>query len=253
MSSRIAATTSASSRRISGGSGSATLNLGFRFDRFVGYVPAQDLPGEPDVQVQRQLPGRASAPHLPEQVDRPAQLRRVDRHPELEGHQPAARRVLRPVRHRPDRVKASLGRYVAKTNVDVAQMLNPINTSINSASRSWNDAFYGAGDPRSGNFVPDCNLGNFGANGECGGISNLNFGKTNPTAIVWSDPVREGLGRARQQLGHGDRDPARTAQGAVAERRLLPQHRRLLPQHDSQEPGHRQHPGRPARTSANTA
>ena len=55
-------------------------------------------------------------------------------------------------------LKTSIGRYVAKTNVDVSQLLNPINTSVNAASRAWNDDNH--------NFVPDCDLGNFAANGE---------------------------------------------------------------------------------------
>ncbi|MGE3512560.1 MAG: hypothetical protein AB7N65_27160, partial [Vicinamibacterales bacterium] len=91
-------------------------------------------------------------------------------------------------------LKASAGRYVAKTNVDVPQQLNPINTSVNAATRSWNDGLYGAGDPRSGNFVPDCDLGDFLANGECGALNNQNFGRANPNALVWSDAVRKGWG-----------------------------------------------------------
>jgi hypothetical protein len=64
--------------------------------------------------------------------------------------------------------------------------LNPINTSVNSASRSWTDS--------NRNFVPDCDLGNFAGNGECGALNNQFFGKTNPNAISWSDAVRKGWG-----------------------------------------------------------
>ena len=83
-------------------------------------------------------------------------------------------------------IKSNLGRYVAKTNVDVAVLLNPITTSVNTASRSWNDVNL--------DFVPDCDLGNFGQNGECGPLDNQNFGKSNPNAVRWSDDVREGWG-----------------------------------------------------------
>ena len=42
--------------------------------------------------------------------------------------------------------------------------------------------------------MPDCNLGNFAANGECGALNNKFFGQTNPAAISWSDAVRNGWG-----------------------------------------------------------
>ena len=56
-------------------------------------------------------------------------------------------------------IKASFGRYPGRTNTEIAQEINPIlaNAVVN---RSWNDTFFGAGDPRSGNFAPDCDLRN---------------------------------------------------------------------------------------------
>jgi hypothetical protein len=50
------------------------------------------------------------------------------------------------------------------------------------ATRTWNDSFYPAGDPRRGNFIPDCELGPSiaGANGECGPLSDLTFGQLRP-------------------------------------------------------------------------
>ena len=50
--------------------------------------------------------------------------------------------------------------------------------SNSSTSRSWNDSTYPVGDPRTGNFVPDCDLTNPLGNGECGPYANPNFGKT---------------------------------------------------------------------------
>ena len=78
----------------------------------------------------------------------------------------------------------SIGRYVAKNDVDIARDLNPIATSVNSANRSWNDT--------NKNYVPDCDLGNFAKNGECGALNNLNFGKNNPDATRWDERVLEG-------------------------------------------------------------
>ena len=64
---------------------------------------------------------------------------------------------------------------------------NPINTSILSANRSWNDA--------NGNYLPDCELGDFTENGECGAIGNSNFGQQNPNAVRWDPDVLSGWGK----------------------------------------------------------
>ena len=91
-------------------------------------------------------------------------------------------------------VKVNLGRYVAGQAVDIASALHPINASIYSVTRNWNDFTYAAGDPRSGNYVPDCDLTNQQLNGECGIISNLQFGQNNPNATQYADDVLRGWG-----------------------------------------------------------
>jgi hypothetical protein len=65
----------------------------------------------------------------------------------------------------------------------------PLNLLITSTDRSWNDA--------NGNFVPDCDLTNPAANGECGAWSDANFGGTKPALAV--DPeVLRGFNKRQQ-------------------------------------------------------
>ena len=75
-------------------------------------------------------------------------------------------------------VKASFGRYPDIIRVSPA---NPVNTFSLTTNRTWNDALLGAGNPRSGNFRPDCDQLNPAANGECGAWSDQNFGRPRVT------------------------------------------------------------------------
>jgi hypothetical protein len=78
-----------------------------------------------------------------------------------------------------------MGRYVGKTVVEIANANNPIVASVNQVDRAWSDA--------NGNFVPDCNLANRAANGECGAMQNQNFGSPIVTTRFAKD-VLEGFG-----------------------------------------------------------
>ena len=81
-------------------------------------------------------------------------------------------------------LKVSIGRYVAKTGTAVSSANNPVLTSVNSITRTWTD---------NGNYVPECDLKNRAANGECGPMSDANFGGLSPTTH-WSDDVLRGWG-----------------------------------------------------------
>ncbi|MSO83736.1 MAG: TonB-dependent receptor, partial [Acidobacteria bacterium] len=81
-------------------------------------------------------------------------------------------------------IKATIGRYISGGSL--ASSVNPVNTSVNTATRAWTDT--------NRNFYPDCDWNNPATNNECGPLSNLNFGKVNPTATQFDKEVLEGWG-----------------------------------------------------------
>ena len=139
-----------------------TLNLGLRYDYFNAYVPAQEIAAS------RFVPKRS----YPE-------VKGVPLWKDLSPRVGAAYDLLGTGR---TALKVSLGKYVGKYGVDIAGLNNPVNTSVNSATRTWTDS--------NGNYVPDCDLTNRGTNGECGALSNQSFGSLNITTRYGDDAIR---------------------------------------------------------------
>jgi hypothetical protein len=87
-------------------------------------------------------------------------------------------------------LKASLNRYVTTVPIDGdgdrELVNNPVNNLVSSTNRSWTDA--------DRDFVPDCDLLNTAANGECGAMDNSSFGGTRLGASFDPDLLR-GWGR----------------------------------------------------------
>jgi hypothetical protein len=85
-------------------------------------------------------------------------------------------------------VKVSLNRYVLAMGPDVTfiQLANPSRNLVTSATRTWADA--------NRDFVPQCDLLNVRANGECGALSNENFG-TVVTNLTYDKDMLTGWGK----------------------------------------------------------
>jgi hypothetical protein len=81
-------------------------------------------------------------------------------------------------------IKASFSRYVAGQGTGFANANNPVLTSVNSATRTWNDV--------NGDFKPQCNFTNPAANQECGVLTPSTFGQLRVTTR-YDDAVRTGL------------------------------------------------------------
>ena len=161
-----------------------TLNLGVRLDWINGYVPAQSQPEEPN---EGAWPGD---PRTNEWFPGIRSFDRVSNAPNWKDISPRVGLAYDLFGDGQTAVKFSFGRYAGKMGTAITQANDPVSTSVNSATRSWNDA--------NGDFVPDCDLGDFTANGECGAISNNNFGKNNPRATRWDEELLNGWNGHRE-------------------------------------------------------
>jgi hypothetical protein len=147
-----------------------TLNYGLRLDYLRGYVPPQSVPATPFVAARS--------------------YGEVDCVPCWKDIEPRFGISYNLFGDGRTALKFSIGRYVGKEAVTIANANNPIQTSVNTVTRTWVDA--------NTNYFPDCDLKTPGANGECGPISNSNFGQLN-IATRYSDDVLRGWG-ARDYL-----------------------------------------------------
>ena len=84
-------------------------------------------------------------------------------------------------------IKAAIGRYTAGGTIEMVQLLGPASAFVPNTTRAWNDNTYPAGDPRNGNFFPDCNLRDLGVNGECRAVADTNFAGTGLSATADPD------------------------------------------------------------------
>jgi hypothetical protein len=148
-----------------------TLTYGVRFNYFNGYNPAQSVPATPNGWV----PARSFA-----------EVKNVPNWKDFDPRFGMAYDIFGTGR---TALKVAIGRYVSKSAITVPQANNPIQTSINSVTRTWNDTFYPVGDPRRGNYIPDCDLSNRGVTGECGAMANQNFGGNFPTTRYADDAL----------------------------------------------------------------
>jgi hypothetical protein len=91
-------------------------------------------------------------------------------------------------------VKAYAGRYVTLESTTIASAANPANAFVATTTRTWNDDSFPAGDPRNGNYSPDCDLKTPGANGECGPNAASAFG-TVRIVTTYDNDVINGFGK----------------------------------------------------------
>jgi hypothetical protein len=141
-----------------------TINYGIRYDYLHASVPAQHL---------------AAGQFVPER-----NFAAVDNVPRWKDINPRIGVAYNLFGDGKTVVKAAAGRYISGGSL--ASNANPVNTSVNSATRTWNDV--------NGNIAPDCDFSNPLLNGECGPLSNLNFGKVNPNATTFDPEVLVGWG-----------------------------------------------------------
>ena len=157
-----------------------TLNYGLRYDQFRGWTLPEDLPATRSVTA-LVCAGSTNPPCEEAQVPtgRFAGARsfaKIDDVPNFQDLSPRLGAVYDLFGNGKTAIKGSIHRYVGGLGVGLTQSVHPALAIVSSATRTWNDSFFPAGDPRNGNYVPDCDLQNPLSNAECAQINNLAFG-----------------------------------------------------------------------------
>jgi Carboxypeptidase regulatory-like domain len=88
-------------------------------------------------------------------------------------------------------VKVAFNKYLlGQTLNGLGRNPNPVLSLVTTGNRTWNDVTtFPAGDLRNGNYVPDCDLLNPLANGECGPIAPSTFGTSVPGDLYDKDLI----------------------------------------------------------------
>jgi Carboxypeptidase regulatory-like domain len=143
-----------------------TINAGVRYDYYDGGAAPVELGAGPFVPA-RSFPGTKHSPQWKDYSPR------LGVSYDLFGDSKTA-------------LKATFGRFVAETPSSAGiGGITPVVNSVLTVNRPWGD--------ENNDHIPDCDLRNPQLNGECGRISNLNFGQNNPTANTISPELVHGL------------------------------------------------------------